>query len=102
MVREDEIRRQQIAQSGGVGVDVTRALFLIPLGEQLGPQTFVAVEDEDGEQPIRKLRPDDFNPSEVELLGVRFLRDDDDLVPGAAPLARERARVDVDPVPLSR
>jgi hypothetical protein len=33
---------------------------------------------------------------------VRLLREHDDLVPGAAPLARERARVDVRPGPAEQ
>src|SRR5205085_56308 len=63
--------------------------------EQPRLEAFVAIDDEDRQQAARKLRPHDLGAGEVELLGMPLLADDDDLVPRAAPLARDRLRVDV-------
>src|SRR6266511_5112753 len=94
VVREDEIRRQVLPEGGRVGRDVPLALGLAQVREEARVESLVAVEDEDGEHGP-DLRPDDLSAPQVVVLGARLLGEHDDLVPGAAPLARERARVHV-------
>ena len=60
-----------------------------------GVEAFVVVEHEDRQQPAGQLGHDDACAAEVVALRVPLLADDDDVVAEAAPLARERARVDV-------
>src|SRR5207248_5509516 len=55
----------------------------------------VTVEDEDGQQVVRQLRPHGAGACEVVSGGVPLLADDHDLVPKPAPSSRERARVHV-------
>ena len=95
MVREHEIRRRELAQRCRVRLDVRLPLRLGEVHEQPRLETLVAVEDEDGQQAAGQLRHDDPRAAEVVALGMPLLADDRDVVPGEAPLARERARVDV-------
>ena len=62
--------------------------------EQLHLVALVAVEHEGGQQAA-DIRPDDPCRADVVTLGMRLLAEDDDVVPRAAPLPREGARVDV-------
>ena len=62
--------------------------------EQLRLHALVAVEDEDGKQAA-DVGADDLRAGEVVVLGLRLLADDHDVVPGPAPLARDRPRIDV-------
>ena len=95
VVREDEVGGPQVAQRIGIRLDVAAAFVLGEVLEQPRLEPVVLVEDEDGQQSARELRSNDARASEVVQLGVRLLADDGDVVPGAAPLARERPRVDV-------
>ena len=63
--------------------------------QELGLEPLVAVDDEHRQQAARQLGHDDLRAAEVVLLGRALLADDDDVVALPAPLARERARVDV-------
>ena len=95
MVGEEEVRLAERPQHGRVRVDVAALLLVRPLLQELRAQALVAVEDEDGKQPVREPRPDDGRAAEVEPLRMPLLADDRDLVPGPAPLPHERLRVDV-------
>ena len=64
--------------------------------QQLRLQALVPVEHEDRQQLARQLRHDDARAAEVVVApACRVLADDGHVVAGEAPLARERARVDV-------
>ena len=63
--------------------------------EQPRLEPLVAVEHEHGQQAAGQLGPDDARAAEVVLLRGALLADDRHVVPGEAPLPRERARVDV-------
>src|ERR671937_242742 len=95
VVREDEVGRQLAADRGRVGVDVALAFSRGQVLEQPRLEPFVAVEDEHRQEVAGQLRADDPGAAEVIRGRVPFLADDDDLVAGLAPRARERARVHV-------
>ena len=95
MVREDEVGGQQRAQRLRVRLDVRVALGAREVLQQPRLEPLVPVEHEDRQQPVRQLRHDDLRAAEVVPLRVPLLADDVDVVAGAAPLARERTRVDV-------
>ena len=94
MVGEDEIGGQVLAKGLGVRVHVALALGGGQIGKAAHLESLVAIEDEDGQQAA-DVRPHDLGAAQVVLLGARLLREDDDLVAGVAPGARERTRVDV-------
>ena len=95
MVREDEVRGQERAHRRRVRVDIAFALGRREVLQEPGLQPLVAVEHEHGQQPVGQIRHDDRRRTEVVALRVALLADDRDVVAGAAPLGRERARVDV-------
>jgi hypothetical protein len=95
VVREHEIGRQQRAHGGGVHLDVALAFLDREVMQQARLEPLVAIEDEDGEQAVGELRDDDARTAEVVPLGMPLLADDRDVVSRVAPLACERARVDV-------
>ena len=101
MVGEDEVGREFGPHGSGVQLDVALALARRQVGQQASVEPFVAVEHEHRQQAA-DLRPHVPRAAEVVLLGARLLREDDHLVPGAAPLARERTRVDVRPGPAEQ
>jgi len=101
VVREDEVGRQLGANGGRVQLDVAVALLLRQLGQELCLDALVAVEHEH-RQDATDLGSHVSGTPEVVQLGVRLLREHDDLMPGAAPFARERARVDVRPGPAEQ
>ena len=96
VIREDQIRRQLVTHGRDVQIDVPRPLGGGEVLEQPRLEAFVPVEDEDGEQSP-DVRPDDTGARQVVALRTGFLAEDDDVVPRAAPLPRQRARVDVGP-----
>src|SRR4051794_16593342 len=97
VVREDDVRRAELAQDRGVRLDVRVPLSRREIPEQPRLEPLVAVEDEDGQQAARQLGHDDPRAAEVVLLRVPLLADDRDVVAPEAPLARERPGVDVRP-----
>src|SRR5215211_5969771 len=80
--REDVIHEQEVGRELG------------PNGRGVRLDVLVVVEDEDRQRP-GKPRADDARAAEVEPLAVGLLAEDDDLMAGPRPFARERARVDV-------
>ena len=94
VVAEDEVGGQLLAQGGRVRLDPVVELGARALLDELDLVALVAVEDEDRQQAA-DVRPDRLGAAEVVALRMRLLAEDGDVVPGAAPLARERARVDV-------
>ena len=94
VVAEDEVGRQLLAHGGRVALDPVVELGPRAVLHELDLVALVAVEHEDGQQPA-DVRPDCARPTEVVLLGVRLLGEDDDIVACARPLLRERPRVDV-------
>ena len=94
VVGEDEVGREQLPHGRRVLLDVSLPLLARQLLEQARLVALVAVEHE-RRQRTDQLRAHGFGGTEVVLLGVRLLGDDDHVVPGVAPLARERARVDI-------
>ena len=99
MVGEHEVGGQQLPQRGRVRIDVCASFGLGEVLEELRIEPLVAVHDEGGQQAAGQVDRDRPRAAEVVLLGRPLLRDDDDVVPGAAPLARQRAGVDVRPGP---
>ena len=97
VVREDDVRGQKRAQRGSVRLDVRVALGHGEVLQQLRFEPRIAIENEHGQPASRQLRRDDTRSGQIEVLGRTLLTDDDDVVAGAAPLACERARVDVRP-----
>ena len=93
---------QQLAQRRGVRLDVARALVRREVLEQPRLEPLVAVEHEHRQEPARQLGPHDLRAREVVVLRARLLADDRHVVPGAAPLPRERPRVDVRPGPAEQ
>ena len=91
---EDEVGRQVLAERGGVRLDPRVELGARAVLHELHLVALVAVEDEDRQQAA-DVRPHGLRAAEVVALRVRLLAEDRHVVPGAAPLARERARVDV-------
>ena len=102
VVRKDDVGREVFFERARVGVHVARALDRRQVLQQPRLEPVVAVEDEDGEQPVGQLGPHDLGAVEVEPLRVRVLAEDDDLVPGPLPLPRDGPRVDVRPCPLEQ
>ena len=84
VVGEDEVGRQVAPQGGRVQLDVALTLGRGQLREPPCLQALVAVEDEDRQRPP-DLRPHRVSAAEVVLLRPRFLREDDDVVPGQPP-----------------
>ena len=94
VIREDDVGGQAFAQSRGIQLDVALALCARQVLQEPRLEPLVAVEHEDGQRPA-DLRTHDLGAAEVVQLRVSLLAEQDDVVPGAAPLPRERARVDV-------
>ena len=94
VVREDDVGGQALAESRGIQLDVALALVARQVLQQSRLEPLVAVEHEDRQQPA-DLGTHDLGAAEVVQLRVPLLAEEDDVVPGAAPLARKRARVDV-------
>ena len=101
VVREHEIGGQVLAEGFRVGRHVCVALGLRQLRQAARVEALVAIEDEDRQQ-APDVGPHDLGPAQVVLLRVRFLREDNDLVAGAAPLPREGRVYTLEPVPPSR
>jgi hypothetical protein len=101
VVGEDEIRREPLAHGRGVQPDEALALLPREVLEQPRLESLVAVEHENGEQPA-DVGPHDLGAREVELVGVRLLAEDGEVVPSTAPLPRESPRVDVRPRPAEQ
>src|SRR5439155_25659048 len=101
VVGEDEIGREMRRQRSGVERDVPVPLLARHLLQQDRLQTLVAIEHEHGEQrPDR--RPDHLRAIEVETLRRGVLAEEDHVVASAAPLARDRPRIDVRPRTLEQ
>ena len=94
VVDEDEIGGQVLAQRGGIRLDPRVELGACALLNALHLVPLVLVEHEDGEQAAH-VGTDRGRSAEVVALGVRVLGEDRHLVPLAAPLAGQLARVDV-------
>ena len=94
VVREDDVRRKMLAQRRRVELDVTVTLGPRQLGKPSRLQPLVTVEDED-RQDAADVRTHELRTAEVVDVRMPLLREQHDLVAGAAPLPRERARVDV-------
>ena len=95
VVGEDEVGPTEPSQRIRIRLDVARALAHRHVLQEDRLETLVPVEHEHRQQAARQLRPHDARAAELVLLRVPLLADDGHLVPGAAPLARERLRVDV-------
>ena len=83
-----------LAERRRVRLDPGVELLARAVLQQLDAVALVAVEHEDGKQAA-DVGTHDLRAAEVEALGVRLLAEDGDVVPGARPLARELAGVDV-------
>ena len=94
VVGEDQVGGKMLAHGRGVQPDVALALRSAEGLQQLRLEPFVTVEHEDGQQPA-DVRPHHARAADVVCLRLRLLAEDDDVVSCAAPLARERTRVDV-------
>ena len=94
VVREDEIGGQALAERFRVRGHVPLALVGREVLYQLCLQALVLVEHERGQEPS-DVGAHDPRAAEVVQVRMRLLREDGHVVPGAAPLAREGARVDV-------
>ena len=101
VVREDQIGRKELPDGGGVAFDVALPFLGRELLEEARLLAFVAVEHEDRQRAFER-RLHGAGAAEVVLLGVRLLRDHDDVMAGVAPFARERPRVDVRPGPAEQ
>ncbi len=99
MVGEHEVGRHELAQNSDIRVDVRTSLGNGEVLEELRVEALVAVHDEGGQQAAGEIDRDGLRAAEVVLPGRPLLRDDDDVVPGAAPLARERTGIDIRPGP---
>ena len=97
VIREYQVGRQELAKRRRVRVDIRMPLGLGEVLQELRIEPLVVVHDERGQQPARQVDGDRPCAAEVVLLGRALLRDDDDVVPVAAPFTRERSRVDVRP-----
>ena len=95
VVGEDEVGPAEPSQRIRIRLDEARALAHRHVLQEDRLETLVPVEHEHRQQAARQLRPHDARAAELVLLRVPLLADDGRLVPGAAPLARERLRVDV-------
>ena len=94
VVREDEVGREPLPNRSRVRGDVALPLLARQLLEAPRLEPLVAVDDEDREDAADR-RPHGLGAAEVVRLWVRLLGEDDHLVAGAAPLPRQRPRVDV-------
>ena len=94
VVREHEVGRQQAAQHSGVRLDVPVALGGGAVLHASGVEAFVAVEDEDGQQPVGELGPHARAPPRSNPPGAAPA-DHGDVVRGPRPFPHERPRVDV-------
>jgi hypothetical protein len=83
-----------VAQGGGVQRDEAVTLVAAQIGDQPRLDALVTIEDEDREHGA-DLGPDHLGAAEVEGRRLRLLAEDEHLVPGTAPSARDRARVDI-------
>ena len=99
VVREDEPGGAEVAEDGGVRLDVGGPLGGREVLEKPRLEPLVAVEDEHGQQASRQLRPDHLGAREVVPARVALLADHRHLVPRQAPLPRQRSGVDVRPGP---
>ena len=102
VVRKHEIGGPERAQGHRVRLDIACTFLLAEVLEQPRLEPVVAVEDEDRQQSVWQLGPDDPRAGQVVLVGVRLLAEDGHIVTGVAPIARERARVDVRPGPAEQ
>ena len=102
VVREDEVGGQQLAHCGGVRFDVCGTLVRREVLEELRCEARVAVHDEHRQKAAGELDVHHPRTGQVVLLRRALLADDHDVVPGAAPLSRECARVDVRPRPAEQ
>ena len=96
-VREDDVCRQQLSQCRSVCIHVCVPLLSREVLEEARVQALVLVQHEDGQQRVGQLGNDDACTAEVVALGITLLADDDHVVAGVAPLAREGTRVHVRP-----
>ena len=94
VVDEDEVGREP-AQHLCVRCDVCGALAGRQVLQESWLEAGVTIHHEHGQQPTWKLGDDHARAAEVVLLRRALLADDRHLVTGPAPLAGERARVDV-------
>ena len=94
VIREHDVGRQALAQRRRVQLDIAVALRRRQFRKQPCFEPFVAIEHEHG-QDAADLRTDQLRGAGVVQLGMAFLAEQHDVVPGTAPFARERARVDV-------
>ena len=101
VVREHEVGRQMRPERFGVRRHVALAFVRGQVLHETHIHALVLVEHEGGQQPA-DVRADDGRPAEVVFLRVRLLREHGHVVAGAAPLARERARVHVRPGPAEQ
>ena len=97
VVREHEVGGQELAERRSVRIDVRGLLGGSEVLQELRLEPYVAVHHERRQQTAGQLDVDDLCALQVVLLGRALLADDDNVVPGAGPLAGERARVDVRP-----
>ena len=95
VVRKDELGRLERAERLRIGLHVRVALGDREVLQQPSLEPFVLVEHEYRQQPVRKLRHHDARAAEVVTFRVPLLAHNRDVVAEVAPLARERARVDV-------
>ena len=94
VVREDDVGGQERAERRRVRVDPAVELVPGAILDPLHVVALVAVDHERGQQPA-DVGSERLRGAEVVPLRLRLLREHDDVVAGAAPLAREHARVDV-------
>ena len=71
VVREDDVRGQQLAQRGTVRGDVRVTLLGREVPQQARVETLVRVEHEDGQQAVRQVGHDDARAGEVVRSGCR-------------------------------
>ena len=95
VVCEHEVGGEQLAERRRVRIDVCRLLGVGEVLQELRLEPGVAVHHEHGQQTVRQVDVHDPRTAEVVLLRRALLADDDDVVAGVAPLARERPGVDV-------
>ena len=94
VVGEDEIGRKMPAERFAVQLDVALELSPAQLVQKSCLQALVFVEHEHRQSPA-DLRPDQLRRADVVALGVPLLAEEQHLVARPAPLAGQRARVDV-------
>ena len=94
MVAEHDVGGQLAAHGHCVRLDPGVQLLPGAVLEELDHVPLVAVDHEDRQQAA-DVGPDDACGAHVVALGMRLLAENDDVVARAAPLARQRSRVDV-------